>query len=841
MPQSEKDSFMYSNDLPFANKEEFETYMPKQEISLESFAYKKVANRIKPVATTLPEEFRIVRKIPRDPLAGLPVLPKKPPEFIAGKRYTLERKEAMKVNEGGFLWPEEERLVHHLIKVHETAFAWTEDEKGKFSEDYFEPVMIPTIEHIPWVLRNIPIPPGIYDRVVEIIKSKIQSGVYEPSNSSYRSRWFCVLKKDGKSLRIVHDLQPLNAVAVKDSGVPPMLEQYAESFGGRGCYGMFDLFVGYDQRALANRSRDLTTFQTPLGTFRLTSIPMGYTNSMQIFHGDTTFLLQEEIPHITIPYVDDVPVKGPPTRYERDDGTYETILENPGIRRFVWEHLQNVNRVIQRIKEAGGTFSGHKTQVCVDSAVVVGHKCTYEGRMPDEGRVQKILNWPICQNLTEVRGFLGTLGTIRIFIKNFAMHAKPLVQLTRKGVDFEFGEEQLLAMEKMKLFVQNCMAIRAIDYSSKNEVILAVDSLWMAVGFILSQKGDDGKRYPSRYGSITWNETEQKYSQAKLELYGLFRALKALRTFIVGVENLVVEVDAKYIKGMINNPDIQPNATINRWIAGILLFNFTLRHVPAKDHTPADGLSRRPRSLEDPIEEDKIDEWIDHAYSFGVECLNQQVVMPSGNTERYSGVEIQHQTKAPEQGLRVESPEILSATLVSNALKIPRSDKATAYDKKMEQIVEFLRSPDTIPNLPDQELRRFIRTASDFFVLEDQLWRKDKRGRHKLVAKEEKRLELLRQAHDDLGHKGVFTVRTRLADRFWWPHMDEDVKWFVRTCHECQIRLVKKIIIPPSVPTPAGLFRKVYIDTMLMPKAQGYRYIIHARCSLSSFPEWDKL
>lgn len=68
--------------------------------------------------------------------------------------------------------------------------------------------------------------------------------------------------------------------------------------------------------------------------------------------------------------------------------------------------------------------------------------------------------------------------------------------------------------------------------------------------------------------------------------------------------------------------------------------------------------------------------------------------------------------------------------------------------------------------------------------------------------------------------------------------MDDDVKWFNHTCHECQIRLVKTINIPPTVATPGGLFRKVYIDTMLMPKAKGYRYIIHARCSLTAYPEW---
>src|SRR5271155_128343 len=124
---------------------------------------------------------------------------------------------------------------------------------------------------------------------------------------------------------------------------------------------------------------------------------------------------------------------------------------------------------------------------------------------------------------------------------------------------------------------------------SSNEVILAVNSSWIAVGFILSQMEDDGKRYPSRYGSITWNEREQKYSQAKIELYGLFRALKALQIFIIGVENLTVEVDARYIKGMINNPDIQPNATLNRWIAGIWLKFYS------RENTMSMGSSRNYR------------------------------------------------------------------------------------------------------------------------------------------------------------------------------------------------------------------------------------------------------
>ena len=95
----------------------------------------------------------------------------------------------------------------------EAVLAWDDTEKGRFREDYFNPVIIPTVEHEPWGLRNIPIPHGLRDEIIKFIKSKIASGTYEPSSSSYRLHWFCVPKKNRK-FQIVHDFQPLNAVTV---------------------------------------------------------------------------------------------------------------------------------------------------------------------------------------------------------------------------------------------------------------------------------------------------------------------------------------------------------------------------------------------------------------------------------------------------------------------------------------------------------------------------------------------------------------------------------------------------------------------------------------------------
>ena len=120
--------------------------------------------------------------------------------------------------------------------------------------------------------------------------------MYELSAAAYRSRWFCVLKQDGKTLRLVHDLQPLNAVTIQDSLVAPFVEHLAESFGRYVVYGIMDLFARYDQCPLHVDSRDMTTFNSPLGLHCLTTLPMGHTNAVQIYQADMTFILQDEIP-----------------------------------------------------------------------------------------------------------------------------------------------------------------------------------------------------------------------------------------------------------------------------------------------------------------------------------------------------------------------------------------------------------------------------------------------------------------------------------------------------------------------------------------------------------------
>ena len=784
-------------------------------------AYKKVAKKVRPVPTSLPEDFRTIRRIPSDPLLSLPELPHHPPNFSPGNRLNQERLDALKLNQDNFLWPEELKLLQHILKLNELGLAWTEEEKGRFRDDYFSPVKIPVIEHIPWAHRNLPIPSGILADVIQIFKDKFAAGVYEHSDASYRSRWFCVEKKSG-ALRLVHDLQPLNAITIRNSGVPPLADQLIESMAGRACYSMLDLFVGYDHRTLDVSSRDLTTIQSPIGTVRLTCLLQGWTNAGAIFHEDVTFILEPEIPHVAWPYMDDCSIKGPATRYKNNNGGFDTIPNNPGIRTFIWQHLSDVHCILHRLRCAGATVSAKKLFIAVPEVIILGHKCNYEGRVPDDSKIARIRDWPTCKNLRDVRAFLGTAGFMRIWIKNFSVLARPLVNLTRKEQAFIWTEEHDQAMEALKNAIINSPSLISIDYSSDYTVHLAIDSSTRGVGWILSQDCDDGKRRPSRFGSISWNERESRYSQAKLELYGLFRALRSLRLHLIGIRNLVIEMDAQFVKGMLSNPDIQPNATINRWIAAILFFNFKLVHIPAEKHQGPDGLSRR-EPAEGEEEEDDPEEWIDQALSLGL-WISSWLLTPQST-----------------QVFALTQASLVNNTAAGDPVEFPVADKALEAEEHLARVEQYLWSLRLPSGLDNKATARLLRSAARFFLLNDRLWRRQGNGRHQLYIPSHQRLPLVHDAHNNLGHKGLYSTRRTLLDCFWWPAIEQDIKWYIDTCHQCQLRQTTKLRIPPTVAAPAPLFRKAYIDTMFMPLASGFRYIVQARCSLTAWPEWRAL
>jgi len=267
-----------------------------------------------------------------------------------------------------------------------------------------------------------------------------------------------------------------------------------------------------------------------------------------------------------------------------------------------------------------------------------------------------------------------------MFIQNFAKRAHVLTILTKKDTPFEFGPAQVAVQEDLKSALLNSPALRSIDYHSSSPVIVAVDTSPIAVGFYLAQADPDEpkKRFFARFGSITLNERECRFSQPKLKLYGLFHALRALKMYIIGVRNLVVEVDCRSIKGMLDNPNLAPNASMNRWIIAIRMFHFELVHVPGILHGP-DGLSRRPSQPDDaPDEEDgeEFEDWIDQVYGF-VQHINPHptVYLPPSSTSLSTLVQSELvEPAAPSNRILLEE-----ATYED----VPRSDDAIAEDARV--------------------------------------------------------------------------------------------------------------------------------------------------------------
>ena len=97
---------------------------------------------------------------------------------------------------------------------------------------------------------------------------------------------------------------------------------------------------------------------------------------------------------------------------------------------------------------------------------------------------------------------------------------------------------------------------------------------------------------------------------------------------------------------------------------------------------------------------------------------------------------------------------------------------------------------------------------------------------------------MMQTCHDKLGHRGAYATTRLIAQRFWWPEMEGDVAWYVRTCHLCQIRQKMAMELPPVVTHTPSLFQVLHADTIhVSPPSNGCSYIVHGRCALSSWME----
>ena len=161
------------------------------------------------------------------------------------------------------------------------------------------------------------------------------------------------------------------------------------------------------------------------------------------------------------------------------------------------------------------------------------------------------------------------------------------------------------------------------------------------------------------------------------------------------------------------------------------------------------------------------------------------------------------------------------------------------YSDKSERIAAFLTSLQKPVGLNRKEFRAFKSEALRYQVQDGQLYRRNSKNvpSRRVIDSDERKLEILKQLHDESGHRGREGTYRRIANRYWWEQLHDDIKGYVRSCEECQKRdptRLEEALHPTWV---TFMWQKVGLYVVHMPAYRGKHYIVMARDDFSGWVE----
>ena len=124
---------------------------------------------------------------------------------------------------------------------------------------------------------------------------------------------------------------------------------------------------------------------------------------------------------------------------------------------------------------------------------------SHDGIKMDPEKVNAILKWPEPTNVKQVCAFLSLGNFYRRFIKDYAIISRPMVDLTRKDVIFNFGDKEKASFEALKAAFTTAPVLQ---YPNQDcEFCLETDASEFAIGGVISVKCDNGEFRPVVYMS----------------------------------------------------------------------------------------------------------------------------------------------------------------------------------------------------------------------------------------------------------------------------------------------------------------------------------------------------
>ena len=357
-------------------------------------------------------------------------------------------------------------------------------------------------------------------------------------SAAYASPCFFAKRRRSDKLRLCTAHNKLNSVTVEERFVLPTVDEIIKLFKGKKYFSLIDLKSAYNQCRLSEFAQQYCGMILPWGIFVNKVLNFGLKNAPAYFQKWMTKCLEKGIKDgYVMVFIDDIIIFS---------DTFE-------------DHLQHLYNVTEMLRVFNLKASDDKVFLLLSQVKVLGLICNGNGYTTDQSRIEDMLNFPKPKNETQVRRFIGLVGSYRDFVKDFNLIAQPLIKITSKG-KYKWEDDQQKAFEQLKQAV--CSSPCLVYPDPNRKMRLQLDGSLTGAGAVLLQLMDDEKWHPVAFGSWLYNSAQRNYGTTDRETLPLIFSLGKWRSLMLS-RRLQVLTDHKPMPGHVNQKD--PHGRYARW------------------------------------------------------------------------------------------------------------------------------------------------------------------------------------------------------------------------------------------------------------------------------------